>query len=159
MKGFIRHPFVRRIGVQSLFYLMLSAVMGGLMINKVNLDLSEHRAEGVKEISQIAIEKALELFQKDKAIFIDARNVGHYQKAHIPGAISMPISNLDERLAKHLELFSVNKYVVIYCESESCDLSELLARKLVSMGIDNVFIFRGGLDAWKNARLPTESKS
>lgn len=159
MKVFIHHPLVRRIGVQSLFYLVLSAVLGWLMIDKVNLDLSEHRAEGVKSISQIAIGKVLELVQKDNAIFIDARNVGYYQKVHIPGAISMPLSNIDERLAKHLELFSGNKYLVIYCGSESCGLSELLAKKLISIGIDNVFVLRGGLDAWENAHLPTESQS
>jgi len=66
------------------------------------------------------------------------------------------LDNLDKALTQHLDLYTENKKLVVYCTSDDCDLSNLLAKKLTMIGLNDLAVFPGGIVAWKHANLPTE---
>jgi rhodanese-related sulfurtransferase len=47
--------------------------------------------------------------------------------------------------------------IVVYCKDKSCSASPKAAEELLSMGFQNLKDYEGGLEAWKEEGLPTES--
>ena len=46
--------------------------------------------------------------------------------------------------------------IVFFCLSAKCWLSHNAALRAIALGYENVHWYRGGIKAWKKARLPTE---
>ncbi len=51
-------------------------------------------------VPRISIEEAKNKFDDGSAVFVDTRSQADYEKAHIPGAISMPLRELPTRLGE-----------------------------------------------------------
>lgn len=51
---------------------------------------------------------------QDGAILVDVRTPGEFQQHHIPGAINIPLQELERRLA---ELPGTDEEIVLYCRS------------------------------------------
>lgn len=85
--------------------------------------------------------------------WIDARISEHFDKAHVPGAISLNEQNFDSALFDHIEtLQDLKKAVVIYCGTEKCQASRKIKTELLKrMPLENVFILKGGWQAWQQA--------
>lgn len=108
--------------------------------------------------------KALyELIATDSPVLVDVlRGEAHRT---IPGAIWLKGAgddmneDINDRLA--VVLGEVTKgdrtrAVVFFCLSAECWLSHNAALRAVALGYENVHWYRGGINAWKKAKLPTE---
>ena len=146
---------VKRLFLQIGLFLALSMTLGFLSLNRTRIN-SDLTLEATKPLSKVSVQEMQTFVEKAKIVVIDTRSEGEYQKGHIRGAISLPAGDLDSALAHHLELFSIDKPIVVYCSGVGCDLSELVAQKLAALGMDQILIFSPGWSAWKNAGLPTE---
>ena len=64
---------------------------------------------------------------------------------------------IDANLSKAISLIAPAKEqaVVVYCSGWECWLSWNASKRLAALGYKNVYWYRGGMDAWKAARLPT----
>jgi len=91
--------------------------------------------------------------KKNNAVLIDARPYKKYLQATIPGAISIPDSSMKRLLGK----FPVDKNIKIitFCGGYNCGKSHKVARKLLSLGYTNVFVYAGGVPQWKKEGLAT----
>lgn len=76
----------------------------------------------------------------------------YFASGHLPGALNLPLEGFAERAAQALP--SKAQEVVVYCASSTCQNSDIAARKLLSLGYQNVRVFRGGKAAWRDAGLP-----
>ncbi len=80
------------------------------------------------------------------------------QNGSIPGAVESPRGMLefwaDPSTPYHREEFDPNKRVIVHCASGG--RSALAAATLQDMGYTNVAHMDGGINAWKEAGLPTE---
>ncbi len=81
---------------------------------------------------------------------VDTREAAAFRRAHLPGAINMPLEEIPTRLA---ELHMLPGAPVLYCRSG--DKTKDLARDLASQGVPVSFL-DGGLLAWEAASLPIE---
>lgn len=92
------------------------------------------------------------------------RGTGH---STLPGTIWLPMAgsggsfqdDVQSRLASILEEITgsdPSRPVVVFCLSSYCWLSYNAALRFHNLGYENVFWYRGGTDAWKEANLPTE---
>ena len=94
-------------------------------------------------------------FQKGElcmpVIFLDVRSPGEFAKAHIAGAILIPIKMLTSRLHE----IPQNTGIYVYCHSggRSAKASAILAKA----GYSNIINVQGGIVAWQNSGYPTES--
>ncbi|HEX7641089.1 MAG TPA: rhodanese-like domain-containing protein [Burkholderiaceae bacterium] len=90
-------------------------------------DVAEDLRNGVREI-----------------VVIDTRAGEHYQRGHIPGAISLPHRTMNEASTAHLDR---GKTYVTYCDGIGCNGSTKGAYKLAALGF-KVKEMLGGLDFW-----------
>lgn len=73
----------------------------------------------------------------------------YFEAGHLPGAINLPLEGFGENALRSLPNKSAD--IVVYCASATCQNSDIAARKLQSLGYQNVRLFRGGKAAWKDA--------
>ncbi|RLB63206.1 MAG: thioredoxin [Deltaproteobacteria bacterium] len=80
---------------------------------------------------------------------VDTRDERTYQRAHIPGAVNMPLDELPARVAELVMLGSA----VVYCRSG--DKTKALSEKLAADAVEVPFL-EGGFLAWEALMLPIE---
>jgi rhodanese-related sulfurtransferase len=91
--------------------------------------------------------------QKQSTVVVDVRNWEAYDRAHIAGAICIPLPEL----RPGDPLIGSADRVVVYGESFDSPLSPAAAKRLIAEGYANVFDFRGGLDYWIEQGGPVQS--
>jgi rhodanese-related sulfurtransferase len=88
-------------------------------------------------------------------VVVDALPVSYYDQVHLPGALNLSESDVDE-LASAL-LPDKNATIVTYCSNEACGNSQAVADRLERLGYTSVRKYREGIQDWVEAGLPTES--
>lgn len=104
----------------------------------------------------IDLKTAKELFDKGKAIFIDARPQYRYIEGHIKGAISLSASMFIKQYEEVKDKIFKDDILVIYCSGTPCNLSDKVAANLKEKGFLNLKIFSGGWDSWVKEKYPVE---
>ena len=102
---------------------------------------------GSKEVTPGAL---TQLINRESPLLVDLSSLQDYEKAHIPGAKHVLMSQFDpenKELAKVKEL-----PVAVYCKSGTT--SGQAAARLVKAGFKKVFWLGGGLASWQQADLP-----
>ncbi|RLE18027.1 MAG: hypothetical protein DRJ14_04895 [Acidobacteria bacterium] len=103
-------------------------------------------------------QKIYAIFNEGTALFLDARPFEQYKEGHIPGAINLPIheENGLDLLFKLEDMLHSAPKLVVYCTGFGCDLSDILAKKLLEIDIpkDKIIVFKGGMEAWEKAEYP-----
>ncbi len=107
----------------------------------------------------VSLAEAKRLFTDNKALFIDARPVNDYNKAHIKGALSLPFHEIEQKFMVIADKIPENKIIISYCDGETCNLSHDLAEFLISAGFDHVKVLVNGFTVWKKADMPMETGS
>ena len=90
-----------------------------------------------------------------EAAFIDLRKENVWNSGRVPGAIWMDFKKgfTEEALASEVDK---DEKIVFYCSGVRCPRSSKATAKAVSWGYSNVYYFRDGFPAWKNAGHPVE---
>ncbi|NLU33394.1 MAG: sulfurtransferase [Wolinella succinogenes] len=102
--------------------------------------------------TDIGAKTAKALFDKDEALFIDARPLGKFRESTIPGSIGVSDGKFKE-LWGRLPM-DPNTKVVVFCGGYECELSHSVAGHMVAMGYKNVMTYSGGTPEWKKAGYP-----
>lgn len=63
------------------------------------------------EIPRVRLEEAKAAFDTGAAVFVDVRSATSYEAAHIPGALSIPLADLEARLSE----LNPNQWIITYC--------------------------------------------
>jgi rhodanese-related sulfurtransferase len=104
------------------------------------------------EIRDVAL--AREIYDRHKAVFVDARSREAFDAGHIEGAVSLPVGNFDEEIGAFVPAHPFETYLVTYCSGRECDDSHELAVRLFSAGYDRVSVFIDGYPGWEAAGYP-----
>jgi rhodanese-related sulfurtransferase len=96
------------------------------------------------------------LFEKDSAVFVDARHFFDFRRGHIKSAVSIPLNQFDS-MQEEVAALPRDKAIVVYCDGSECNSSIELAARLYEDGIPEVRIFFGGWQEWIANNLPTET--
>ncbi|MGH2735075.1 MAG: ArsR/SmtB family transcription factor [Actinomycetota bacterium] len=97
-------------------------------------------------------ELARRLRRKNDLVVVDVRPGEEYETGHIPGAISIPLTELKKRLRE----LPKSKEVVAYCRGAYCAFAPEAVRYLEKKGYKARFLSTG-LPDWNAAGLPVES--
>lgn len=84
-----------------------------------------------------------------KAVLIDIRERDEYAREHIPGAVSLPVSALDEADLK----LEAGQQAIFHCKSGMRTDSN--CARLAQHVEGDAYMLEGGLDAWRAHGLPT----
>ena len=100
------------------------------------------KGEGYKRIS---MDEAKTLMEKEEGyILLDVRTKGEYESGYIPGAINIPLSDIDEKIISSLP--DKSQMILVYCRSGN--RSREASDKLSKLGYSKVLEI-GGINAWK----------
>ncbi|RCX30930.1 MULTISPECIES: ArsR/SmtB family transcription factor [Bacillus amyloliquefaciens group] len=117
--------------------------------------LSEKQLVEVQQIKQeflndklgmegVTLSELKERMEKGEVLLLDVRPAEEYEKAHIPGAISIPIQELENKLSS----LPPNCEVVAYCRGPYCLMSAEAVEILRANGIHALRLEEGVRD-WK----------
>lgn len=95
-------------------------------------------------------DELFQLLRQKRVSVVDTRDAPAFRRAHIPGAVSMPLEEIEGRLA---ELMMLGAPAVLYCRSG--DKTKELSAKLAEQDVGTAFL-EGGLLAWEASGLPIE---
>jgi rhodanese-related sulfurtransferase/CBS domain-containing protein len=87
------------------------------------------------------------------AVIVDVLPESTYAEVHLPGAVNIPLTRMDERSTAALDR---SKPVAVYCFDYQCDLSPRAAARLTQLGFTSVHDFVAGRAAWTSDGRPTE---
>jgi len=95
------------------------------------------------KVKEISMDKASEAWQSKEALFIDVRAVDKYKQGHIPGAISIPLTELKSRLKE----IPKKQMVLLICKSgQGSSQANII---LQSYGFTNTESITGGMLGWR----------
>ncbi len=97
-----------------------------------------------------------ELYDRNEALFVDARDAKSFAAGHIQGALSLPAGAADARLPRFIATVPPNALLVVYCNGYDCHDSRDLGARLLRAGHRTVYVFEGGYPEWRDAGYPTE---
>lgn len=86
-------------------------------------------------------------------LWVDARGLAEFTKAHLADAILIPETDADNQISvpEHMEKIGMSgvkgQKLVVYCATDACGSSELVAKKIRDTGFHSeVYVLHGG---WK----------
>lgn len=103
-------------------------------------------------LEPVAKEELLQRARRRDVVVLDVRPPEEYAAGHIAGAVSMPLAELERRLAE----LPPGRRVVAYCRGPYCVLAAEAVRLLRGRGIPAVRL-KEGFPEWRDAGLPVES--
>jgi rhodanese-related sulfurtransferase len=106
----------------------------------------------VAQVPRISPDALDEELKAGTAIVIDVRDQQAYIEDHIPGAWQMPLQFVEGELS----YMPKDKKIVTYC---SCPAEETSGRAVLILqkgGLQNVAALQGGIDLWREMKLPLE---
>jgi len=103
------------------------------------------------------LEDAKECFDKKSAVFVDARPEEDFKAGHIPGALSLDYSRIEELYDTVLGSMPKDRLIITYCSDPECQTAVKLADALVLRGHTRVVIMLEGFPAWEKAGYPVAS--
>lgn len=112
--------------------------------------VDRHRSRG----SVITRERAHQALQRRGTTFLDVRPAEEYRAAHLPGALSIPLSELGEKA----HTLPKSKPIVAYCRGAHCLLADEAVDLLQRLGF-KARRLEDGFTEWKQASLPVEGRA
>ncbi|MEU9244480.1 metalloregulator ArsR/SmtB family transcription factor [Streptomyces sp. NPDC048385] len=105
--------------------------------------------DGAVEVSRAELQARVEA---GDTVLLDVRPVEEYRAGHIPGALSIPVEELRERICELPE----EAEAVVYCRGEYCVLAYDAVRLLTDRGRRAIRLNDGMLE-WRLADLPVRA--
>lgn len=102
-------------------------------------------------LQPITAEALLEELRRDQVILLDVRPVEEYQAGHLPQALSIPVAELEARLAE----LPADKEIVAYCRGPYCVFADEAVALLRTHGYQARRLEQGVAD-WRMLALPVE---
>ena len=97
--------------------------------------------------------QVVQLMNREKAILVDVREPSEFSASHLVGSRNVPLGEL----AKRLPEVAKNKALplVLVC-AKGARANQALGQ-VQKMGYQQAHVLQGGMAAWKEANLPTQS--
>lgn len=104
-----------------------------------------------KGMATATLEEAKIIVDSFSHIVLDARKTSDFEAGHLPGAMSLPLTEFDAAFSGIAPLLTPEQPVMVYCSGKECDESIKLGETLIAAGYTNITLFAGGMIAWQEA--------
>jgi len=110
--------------------------------------------KGRTDAEAVGLEELLQRARRDDVVVLDTRPPREYQAGHIPGALSVPVDELQQRLRR----LPKGKDYVAYCRGPYCVYADRAVTILQASG-RRARRLKEGFPEWKAAGFPVEVAS
>lgn len=84
-------------------------------------------------------------------VWVDARPRSEYAEGHVTGAILLNEAEWDSQLADLFQAWQPPHPIIVYCDA-GCHTSAKVAERLRELGLEPVYVLKGGYEAWKRSQ-------
>ncbi|MFU8806717.1 MAG: ArsR/SmtB family transcription factor, partial [Bradymonadaceae bacterium] len=116
-------------------------------------EITRHFFGARQDMERVDAQTLVARVREGAVIALDVRPVEEYQNAHIPGAISIPLADLERRLDE----LPVNREIVAYCRGPYCVLAMEAIAVLRERGFSAILLGEG-VNEWRARGLPVETQ-
>jgi rhodanese-related sulfurtransferase len=139
-------------GPRKIFWPMI-AIFFCTVVFSQSVTEAGHDDEYIETIPATRIKAMLDA--GEKIVFVDLRSTSDFQKSRLPGARSIPISELQKRYQE----IPKSGRVILYCSCPPGGVDESYSYlALRGKGYRNVSVLQDGFAAWLKGNFPTESR-
>ncbi|MDQ7072826.1 MAG: rhodanese-like domain-containing protein [Gammaproteobacteria bacterium] len=124
-------------------------ILATLFVVLASMLMSDSLNQKLSGMTPISTAQAIQLVNQQKGIFLDIREKDEFNKEHIADSTSMPLSTLADNLAS---LKDKSQPIILVCASGQ--RSRSAAKQLKQNGFTEIYVLTGGLNSWKEAKLP-----
>lgn len=103
-------------------------------------------------LSRIGLVQAHNTWSARTAIFLDLRPNSAFARTHIPGAISIPVEEIESRY----EELPDDQMIISYADDPLEETSEVAVQFLINQGFTNTTILSGGIEGWIQYGYPID---
>jgi rhodanese-related sulfurtransferase len=126
------------------------ALQGIARESRGDIERLVHEYLGDDDVEELTKDELWQRLQrKDRLVVLDVRPQEEYEAGHIPGAVSIPLDELRNRVRE----LPKSKQIVAYCRGPLCALAPEATRYLKSKGYKVKRLVEGAPD-WEAAGLP-----
>lgn len=106
----------------------------------------------IDQVRELQVEQAAE---PRTMLLIDPRSPRKYAAAHIPGALSVQLPEIQQFGGRDARL---NGYanLVVYGENPASPTARAMTKRLLAIGYETVRLYAGGIEEWMDADMPVE---
>ena len=132
------------------------SLMAGLReVAERNIAEVRHLVEGFHgdgaDLDAVGADELLEQMESGGVTLLDVRPEQEYAAGHLPGALNIPVEELQARLRE----LPAGQRIVAYCRGPFCALSQDAVRLLREQGLEAIR-FESGYPEWKASGLPVQ---
>ncbi|MDR2925300.1 MAG: rhodanese-like domain-containing protein [Azoarcus sp.] len=131
---------------QNLLWIALAAASGAWLL----VETIRHQ----RDKTLLTPVEATLLINREDAVAVDVRELGDYEKGHLPNARHLSLADF-ERRGKELEKFRARP-LILYCNSGATATKGIAALK--KAGFEKLYNLRGGIYEWEKAGYPVTRK-
>ena len=93
--------------------------------------------------------KALSSVRAPDILWVDARSKAKFESRHIPGALLLNQAEWESLVSDFYDQWQPGRLVVVYGEVDSDNGHEVASRLREESAIENVWVLKGGYEAWR----------
>jgi rhodanese-related sulfurtransferase len=101
--------------------------------------------EGFEVVDRAGVEA---LLAAGTHLLLDARSVEDFDRGHLPGALSLPETEFDEKFPDIAPILLPEGPILVYCSSPACDAALQVAKRLRDAGYPLVTYYPEGYEGW-----------
>lgn len=124
--------------------------LAGQQLAEVDWALNAYRPRR-HDFEKLSVDQLQERMARDEVVLLDVRPEVEYQAGHLPGAISIPV----DQLAQRVDELPPGKLIVAYCRGPFCVFADEALALLAARGW-NVARLEEGVAEWRMAGLTLE---
>lgn len=98
----------------------------------------------------VSPQQATNLVNREEGLIVDVRDADEFRQGHIAGSLNIPFSQFNDRAAELAKY--KDRPVILTCRIGP--QASAAGRILKRQGFDRLMRLQGGLQAWKDERLP-----
>jgi hypothetical protein len=80
-------------------------------VSQTSAAVSDHEEETYPEIQRVSLDDAKSALDTGTAVFVDVRDANSYAESRVPGALSIPLADLEDRLGE----LDIADWIITYC--------------------------------------------
>ena len=93
--------------------------------------------------------QAIQIVNQHKGVFVDTRDKAAFEKEHIADSINMPLSTFTAGTASMKK--TANPVILVPAMGQNTNVA---IKQLQADGVSEIYILKGGLNTWKESKLP-----
>lgn len=96
---------------------------------------------------------------RGQLVIVDGRTRAEFDQGHLPGAVSLPLPDARAMGTRRLLPDTPrDRRVVVYCSDRACNVSKVLAKRLLASGFKNVSVLEEGWTGWQQHQAKASSR-